>query len=396
MSDNFEGNEFSTVAIHSGKGKKKNPGVLVTPIYQSTSYVFDSVKDGKEKCESNDYGFCYTRIGNPTQEVLEEKIAALEGAESSLAFASGVAAASALLFHVFKAGDHAIVDDTVYSATHNLFDTMLKKFGVETTFTDTSKIENIEKAIRPNTRMIYFESPANPTMKVIDLEAVGNVGEKHNITTVVDSTFASPYLQNPIKLGIDVVIHSATKYICGHGDAMGGLVVGTKKLVEGVRDDTLKNLGGCISPFNAFLLIRGLKTLDIRMQKHCESALIIARYLENHPKVRKVFYPGLESHPQHEVAKKQMKDWGAVITFDLKGGMDAGVKLMEGVKLCRLAVSLGDVDTLVEHPASMTHWYIAKEEREKGGITDGLVRMSVGLEGTEDIINDLEQALSNC
>lgn len=394
MTHKLEDKAFSTRAIHSGKGKKKDPGVLVTPIYQSTSYVFESVQDGKEKFESNDYGFCYTRIGNPTQEVFEEKIAALEGAECALPFASGVASTSALLFHVFKSGDHAIVDDTVYSATHNLFDTMLKKFGVKTTFIDTSKIENVEKAIKPNTKMIYFESPANPTMKVIDLEAVAKVGKKHNIMTVVDSTFASPYLQNPIKFGIDVVIHSATKYICGHGDAMGGLVVGTKELVEGVRDNTLKNLGGCISPFNAFLMIRGLKTLDIRMKKHCESALTIARYLESHPKVQKVFYPGLKSHPQHEVAKKQMKDWGAVITFNLIGGVDAGVTLMESVELCRLAVSLGDVETLVEHPASMTHWYISKEEREKGGITDGLVRMSVGLESDDDIIGDLEQALS--
>ncbi|MGB9805029.1 trans-sulfuration enzyme family protein [Desulfofundulus sp.] len=385
---------FATRAIHFANLKDEISGSLVTPIFQTNSYIFENVADGAAKCESFDNGYCYTRLGNPTQTVFEEKMAALEGGEQALAFASGTAAVSALLLYLFQTGDHAVVDETCYSSTHYLFNVLLRKFGVETTFVDTTSIKNVENALRENTRLIYFESPANPTLKVVDIKAIAELGKKYHILTAIDNTFATPYLQKPIDFGIDVVIHSATKYICGHGDAMGGVVVSTKEIITDLREVSLKNIGSVLSPFSAFLLIRGLKTLDVRMRKHCENALKIAKFLEDHPKIERVFYPGLPTHPQYEVARKQMRDFGGIVCFELKGGLKAGIKLMESVELCILAVSLGDCETLVEHPASMTHWYVDKKEREKAGITDGLVRLSTGLEDADDLIADLEQALA--
>jgi len=380
--------------VHAGQKSDPVTGAISAPIYLTSAYEFTSVEDGAKKCESFNNGYCYTRLGNPTQAVLEEKVAILEGAEAGLAFASGVAAISAVLLSQLKGGDHVVVSDTTYSASHYLFETTLRKFGVECDFVDATDTEKVRNAVRRNTRMLYFETPANPTVKLIDIRSMAEIAKTRNITTVVDSTFATPYLQRPIEMGVNVVIHSATKYLCGHGDAMGGIVVGRKKLMDEIRDDTMKNVGGIISPTDAFLIIRGIKTLEVRMKKHCENAMKVATFLEAHPKVSRVYYPGLPSHPQHEIAKKQMNDFGGMITFEVKGGIEAGVKLMESIKMCLLAVNLGDTATLLQHPASMTHWYVPREERLKGGITDGMVRMSIGIESVEDIIYDLDQALA--
>jgi len=385
---------YGTLSVRAGQNPEPITGAIAAPIFQTTNYQFRDVADGARKCESIYKGYCYTRVGNPTLTILEEKMAALEGAEEALAFTTGVAAISALLFSQLKQGDHVVVDETSYSATRYLFNTLLAKFGVEATFIDTSVVENVEPAIRPNTKMIYFESPANPTVKVVDIKAIAEIAKAHKAMSVIDSTFASPILQRPLDMGIDVVMHSATKFIGGHGDVMGGILCGKKELINTIRDDTYKNMGGAIMPLDAFLLIRGLKTLEVRVKKHCANAMEVAKYLESHPKVDRVYYPGLPSHPQHELAKRQMNDFGGMVTFELKGGLEAGITFMNSLNFCRLAVSLGDVDTLIQHPASMTHWYVDREERIKAGINDGSVRMSVGIEDVEDIISDLEQALA--
>ena len=385
---------YGTLSVRAGQNPEPITGAIAAPIFQTTNYQFRDVADGARKCESIYNGYCYTRVGNPTLTILEEKMAALEGAEEALAFTTGVAAISALLFSQLKQGDHVVVDETSYSATRYLFNTLLAKFGVEATFIDTSVVENVEPAIRPNTKMIYFESPANPTVKVVDIKAIAEIAKAHKAMSVIDSTFASPILQRPLDMGIDVVMHSATKFIGGHGDVMGGILCGKKELINTIRDDTYKNMGGAIMPLDAFLLIRGLKTLEVRVKKHCANAMEVAKYLESHPKVDRVYYPGLPSHPQHELAKRQMNDFGGMVTFELKGGLEAGITFMNSLNFCRLAVSLGDVDTLIQHPASMTHWYVDREERIKAGINDGSVRMSVGIEDVEDIISDLEQALA--
>lgn len=394
MPDQVQRKRLASLAVRAGQEACPVTGAVATPIYQTSNFEFKDVNDGARKCESIYNGYCYTRLGNPTQTVLEEKMAALEGGEAALAFASGVAAISALLLSQLQQGDHVVVADTCYSATHYLFSTLLPKFGIKSTFVDTSVSTNVERAMQANTKMIYFESPANPTIELADMSDIARIARQHRVLSVIDSTFATPILQRPLEFGIDVVVHSATKYIGGHGDVMGGILVSTKELIDTVRDDTLKNLGGVIGPFDAYLLIRGLKTLEVRVRKHCTNAMAVAQFLEEHPKVERVFYPGLPSHPQHELAKRQMQDFGGMVCFELQGGLDAGITFMNSLQFCRLAVSLGDVDTLVQHPASMTHWYVAREEREKSGITDGLVRMSVGIEDAEDIIEDLEQALA--
>ena len=394
MPDRFADKKFGTRAVHQAQPHCPVTGAIKTPIYQTTSYIFENVADGAAKCESNDAGYCYTRLGNPTQQVLENKLAALENGEAALAFASGMAAISSLLLSVLKQGDQVVADATSYSATHYMLDNLLKKFGVKTTFVDTADPKAIAEAVTEKTALIYCETPANPTLKLVDLEKVARIGREKEILTVVDSTFASPYLQKPLDLGMDAVVHSCTKYLCGHGDAMGGVVVGTKAFIDGLRDDTLKNMGAIIAPFNAFLLLRGINTLEVRMERHCKNAMAVARFLSDHPKIRQVWYPGLPSHPQHELAKRQMKDFGGMICFEVAGGIEAGVSLMNNVRVCTLAVSVGHVETLVEHPASMTHWYVPKEEREKSGITDGLVRLSVGIESAKDIMDDLDRALN--
>jgi methionine-gamma-lyase len=293
-----------------------------------------------------------------------------------------------------KMGDHMVTSDTLYGGTFKFFKDMLPLYGIEVTFVDAADVQNVEEAIKPNTKLVYIETPANPTMKLMDIKACAEVAHKNGAYLVIDNTFMTPYLQRPIEMGADIVIHSATKYICGHGDVVAGIIISTNALIKVIKSPHLDNFGGTTSPFDAWLLVRGLKTLGLRMDKHCENAQKVAEYLEEHPLVDKVYYPGLPSFPQYELAKKQMLGSGGMISFELKGGVTAGVTLMDNVKMLTLAVSLGCVDSMIQHPASMTHACIPKEEREKSGIADGLVRLSVGIEEVEDIIADLDQALS--
>ena len=383
-----------TIAARVGTEVDRAYHSLGMPIYMTNNFVFEDVAQGAARCRSPEHGDLYTRISNPTNNELGKAMAALEGGETGLPFSTGMAAISTLALTLLKAGDHVLCDDTTYSATAWLFRDLLPKFGVGATFLDFTCLEAVRAAMRPDTRLMIYETPCNPTMKVIDIAAVSEIAKAGGAVTMVDSTFATPFLTRPIELGADIVMHSATKYICGHGDAVGGILVGPKDLMEAIHGDGLKNLGGTASPFNSFLMLRGLKTLELRMERHCRTAMAIAQYLEGHPKVARVYYPGLPSHPQHETAKRQMKAFGGLLTFELKGGMEAGVTLMNSLKLCALAVSLGEANPLVQHPASMTHWYVPKEAREASGITDGLVRLSTGLENAEELLADLEQGLA--
>lgn len=385
---------YDTLIIHAGQSPDPATGALATPIYQTSTFVFASAEQGAARFALEEEGYIYTRLGNPTQHVLEEKMAALENAEAALAVDSGMTAIAASLWTLCGKGDHIIAARTLYGCTHALLSHSMPKFGIEVTFVDASQLETVRKAIRPNTKVIYIETPANPTLAVIDIAAMAGLAHEHNLKLMVDNTFMSPYCQRPLELGADIVVHSATKYINGHGDVIAGIILGKKDFINEVRFVGVKDItGGCISPFNAWLTLRGLKTLGVRMERHCQNALEVAQFLERHPAVEQVNYPGLASHPQHSLAKKQMSHFGAMISFEIKGGIEAGRRAMNSVSLCLLAVSLGDTETLIQHPASMTHSPIPREERLKAGITDGLIRLSVGLENPRDIILDLEQAI---
>ena len=385
---------LGTTAIHAGTLKNLY-GTLAMPIYQTSTFIFDSAEQGGRRFALEEAGYIYTRLGNPTTTTLENKIAALEEGEAAVATSSGMGAISSTLWTVLKAGDHIVTDKTLYGCTFALMNHGLTKFGVEVTFVDTSNLEEVKNAMKENTRVVYLETPANPNLKIVDLEGVCKVAHTNpNTLVIVDNTFATPYMQKPLKLGADIVVHSVTKYINGHGDVIAGLVITNKELADQIRFVGLKDMtGAVIGPQEAYYIIRGMKTFEIRMERHCKNARTIVDFLNKHPKVEKVYYPGLETHPGYEIAKKQMKDFGAMISFELKGGFEAGKTLLNNLKLCSLAVSLGDTETLIQHPASMTHSPYTKEEREAAGITDGLVRLSVGLENVEDIIADLEQGL---
>ncbi|ACB85811.1 methionine gamma-lyase [Natranaerobius thermophilus] len=385
---------FETRILHADEGHKNDAGALRVPIYQSSTFVFDSVEQGASRFTGEEDGYIYTRLGNPTQSSLEKLMANLEGGEDALAVSSGMAAISSAIMSLLSCGDHMIVSNPLYGCTHSFCVDILPEWGIEVTFVDMTDPDNIYKAIKSNTKVIYTETPANPTLYLIDLERVAKIAKEKNLTTITDNTFMSPYLQRPLELGIDVVVHSATKYLCGHGDTVAGMIVGPKKIIDNINGTTIKNFGGIIGPFDAFLILRGVKTLTLRMDKICENAKKIAEFLDNHPAIEKVYYPGLESHPQHELAKRQMRNFGGIVTFELADGYEAGKKLLNNVEVCTLATSLGDVDTLIQHPASMTHYVVPKEEREKNGITDGLVRLSVGIENVNDIIEDLKQGLN--
>ena len=385
---------LGTTAIHAGTLKNLY-GTLAMPIYQTSTFIFDSAEQGGRRFALEEAGYIYTRLGNPTTTTLENKIAALEEGEAGIAMSSGMGAISSTLWTVLKAGDHVVTDKTLYGCTFALMNHGLTRFGVEVTFVDTSNLEEVKNAMKENTRVVYLETPANPNLKIVDLEAVSKIAHTNpNTLVIVDNTFATPYMQKPLKLGVDIVVHSATKYLNGHGDVIAGLVVTKQELADQIRFVGLKDMTGAVlGPQEAYYIIRGLKTFEIRMERHCKNARTIVDFLNKHPKVEKVYYPGLETHPGYEIAKKQMKDFGAMISFELKGGFEAGKTLLNNLKLCSLAVSLGDTETLIQHPASMTHSPYTKEEREVAGITDGLVRLSVGLENVEDIIADLEYGL---
>ena len=385
---------LGTTAIHAGTLKNLY-GTLAMPIYQTSTFIFDSAEQGGRRFALEEAGYIYTRLGNPTTTTLENKIAALEEGEAGIAMSSGMGAISSTLWTVLKAGDHVVTDKTLYGCTFALMNHGLTRFGVEVTFVDTSNLEEVKNAMKENTRVVYLETPANPNLKIVDLEGVCKVAHTNpNTLVIVDNTFATPYMQKPLKLGVDIVVHSATKYLNGHGDVIAGLVVTKQELADQIRFVGLKDMTGAVlGPQEAYYIIRGLKTFEIRMERHCKNARTIVDFLNKHPKVEKIYYPGLETHPGYEIAKKQMKDFGAMISFELKGGFEAGKTLLNNLKLCSLAVSLGDTETLIQHPASMTHSPYTKEEREVAGITDGLVRLSVGLENVEDIIADLEYGL---
>ena len=385
---------LGTTAIHAGTLKNLY-GTLAMPIYQTSTFIFDSAEQGGRRFALEEAGYIYTRLGNPTTTVLENKIAALEEGEAAVATSSGMGAISSILWTVLKAGDHVVTDKTLYGCTFALMCHGLTRFGIEVTFVDTSNLDEVKNAMKENTRVVYLETPANPNLKIVDIEALAKLAHTNpNTLVIVDNTFATPYMQKPLTLGADVVVHSVTKYINGHGDVIAGLVITNKALADQIRFVGLKDMTGAVlGPQDAYYIIRGMKTFEIRMERHCKNARKVVEFLNNHPKIERVYYPGLETHPGYEIAKKQMKDFGAMISFELKGGFEAGKTLLNSLKLCSLAVSLGDTETLIQHPASMTHSPYTKEEREAAGITDGLVRLSVGLENVEDIIADLEQGL---
>ena len=385
---------LGTAAIHAGTLKNLY-GTLAMPIYQTSTFIFDSAEQGGRRFALEEAGYIYTRLGNPTTTVLEDKIAALEEGEAAVATSSGMGAISSTLWTVLKAGDHIVTDKTLYGCTFALMCHGLTRFGIDVTFVDTSNLDEVKNAMKENTRVVYLETPANPNLKIVDIEALAKIAHTNpNTLVIVDNTFATPYMQKPLTLGADVVVHSVTKYINGHGDVIAGLVITNKALADQIRFVGLKDMTGAVlGPQDAYYIIRGMKTFEIRMERHCKNARKVVEFLNNHPKIERVYYPGLETHPGYEIAKKQMKDFGAMISFELKGGFEAGKTLLNSLKLCSLAVSLGDTETLIQHPASMTHSPYTKEEREAAGITDGLVRLSVGLENVEDIIADLEHGL---
>ncbi len=384
---------FATICVHGSGGVDPLTGAVSTPIYQSSTFAFKTAKQGAEIFAGTREGYVYTRLGNPTQSALEREIAFLENAEDALATASGMAAITILCLTVLKAGDSMVAAHTLYGGTHLLFRQTLPQLGITVRQVDPTNPQEVREAMDEKTKILYIETPSNPTLEVVDIALMAQIAHEAGAILAVDNTLATPYYQRPLNLGADVVVHSATKYIGGHGDTVAGILVGSKELVHRARSEVNRDLGACISPFNAWLLLRGLKTLPIRMDRHSENAMRIAQYLSFHPKVNWVRYPGLRTHPQHELAKRQMDGFGGMIAFEVKGGRKAGETLMNSVRLMTLAVSLGDVDTLIEHPATMTHSTYSPEELEALGITEGMVRLSVGIEDVNDLIEDLRQAL---
>ncbi|MGI8556186.1 MAG: cystathionine gamma-synthase [Pyrinomonadaceae bacterium] len=374
---------FSTIAIHAGNEPDTATGAVSVPIYQTSTYAQEAL--GKNK------GFEYARTQNPTRAALEINIAALENARFGYAFASGMAAIDACL-KLVKAGDHVIVGDNTYGGTYRLFSRVLSNYGIEFEFVDTTDISNVEKAFKPNTKMVFVETPTNPVMSVTDLKAVSEIAHAQGVRVVCDNTFMSPYLQRPTDFGVDIVVHSTTKYLNGHSDSVGGFVaLNNEEDAEWIKF-VQNGIGAILSPFDSFLVLRGTKTLAVRMEKHDENGRVVANFLAEHPRIEKVYYPGLTSHPQHELAKRQQKGFGGMVAFET-GSLANAKKVLENVKVCTLAESLGGVESLISHPATMTHASVPLEKREELGITDGLVRISVGIEDIEDIISDLDQAL---
>ena len=376
---------FTTKAVHAGRYTPARG--VVPPIYQTATYAFETAREMQDIFEGKSEGFVYSRVGNPTQKVFEEKMAVLEGGESAKAFASGMGAINAAVLSIVKSGDHVISDRTIYGSTYDLFTEIFPRLGINVSMIDLSKTDELEENLQDNTKLIFCETPTNPTMKLVDIKKIS----QYHPTTMVDNTYMTPYLQNPLELGSDVVVHSATKYICGHCDTLGGVIISDAEFIERTHQ-LLKDFGAAMSPFNAWLLLRGIKTLTLRMDRHTANAEKVAEFLEEHPSIAKVYYPGLKDHPQHTLAKSQMRGFGGMIAFEMHS-YDEAEALMRNLKLCTLAVSLGCVETLIQHPASMTHAAVPKEKRESLGLTDELVRISVGIEDIDDIKSDLSQAL---
>jgi len=384
---------FNSKLIHAGNIDDQF-GSATVPIYQTSTFRFKDAEHGARCFSGESDGYIYTRINNPTIDALEKLAAVLENGYRGVATSSGMGAVNTIYMGLMTKGDHMISSAAVYGASRVIMEKQYSKYGIESTYVDTSKLENIRKAIKPNSKVIFIETPANPTMDITDLAGVVAIAREHNLITVADNTFCSPYLQRPLEFGFDVVFHSVTKFLNGHADVVGGIIVTRNVALDNLLRPVMINLGCNMDPHQAYMVIRGIKTLSLRMERSQQNAMKIAQFLELHPKVSSVKYPGLESHPQYDLAKRQMSGPGAIISFELKGGLEAGKVLMNNVKLCMLAVSLGGVETLIQHPASMTHSKMNSQDKVRAGITDGLVRFSVGIEDARDILTDLEQALT--
>jgi len=383
-----------TLAIHAGQEPDPVYGGVSVPIYQSSTFAFASAEQGAARFAGKEKGFIYTRIANPTVRALEESLATLEGGFDASATASGMAAVTTIYTALLEKDAHIVGTASIYGPSRTVIENEFSRFGVRSDFVDTSDIRNVEKALRPETKLLFVETPANPTLALTDLKACARIARERGITFAVDNTFSSPLLQNPLALGADIVMHSLTKFINGHSDVVGGAIIAREEALHKRLRKVLVLMGGTMDPHQAWLVLRGVRTLALRVEKSQANAAALAPWLAAHPKVAWVNYPGLESHPQHALAKEQMKGFGSMLCFGLRGGYEAGRKMINAVELCTLAVSLGGIESLIQHPASMTHAGLPKEHREMAGITDDLIRLSVGCEGVEDIRADLEQALA--
>lgn len=384
-----------TIVIHEGYDDKEHQGSLAVPLYQTSTFSFETALQGENRFSGVEGGNIYSRLGNPTVRVLEERMTALENGKGALAFGSGMAAVSTILVHLTKSGDHILCSRGIYGCTFGLLGMLNEKYNITHDLIQMKTEEEIERAIKPETVCIYIETPINPTMELVDIHAVVNVAKRHGLRVVVDNTFSSPYLQNPLDIGADFVLHSATKYINGHGDVIAGLLVGAdKEEMESIRMSVQKDFGGIISPFDAWLLIRGLKTLSVRMERHTSNAEKVIAYLKGQKLVEEIYYPFDKDNPQYEIAQRQMRAGGGLISFTVKGGKEGAQLFMDSLSLIKIAVSLGDAETLIQHPATMTHSVIPEAERLQMGITDSLLRLSVGLEHAEDLIDDFKAAFA--
>lgn len=385
---------FATRAIHLGHDPMEHQGALTPPLHLTSTFAFDTVEQGGAMFAGQIPGHIYSRISNPTLDLLERRVASLEGAEAGLALASGMGAITSVLWTFLSPGDEIVTDTTLYGCTFAFMRHGLAKWGVTITHADLTDLDAVRAAMGPRTKLVYFETPANPNMRLVDIAGVASIARKAGAMVVVDNTYATPVLTRPVELGADIVVHSATKYMGGHGDLVGGIAVGRAEDIAQVRIVGMKDMTGAVmAPFNAMLVLRGLKTLQLRMERHCRTAMEVAGALGAHPAVARVYYPGLESFAQHDLARRQMPGFGGMIAFELKGGLAAGISMMNRLQLVRRAVSLGDAESLIQHPASMTHSTYTPEERAAHGISEGLIRLSVGLEEVEDILADLVQAL---
>jgi methionine-gamma-lyase len=386
---------FATRAIHHDHDPRQHQGALIPPIYLTSTFAFESTEQGRQRFAGENPGYIYSRVGNPTVALLESRLAELEGGEAALCTASGMGAITSAIYSLVQAGDEILADQTLYGCTFGFFHHGLARLGVTVNMVDMTRPDAVAAAITPRTRLLFCESPANPNMRLIDLAAIAELGRSHSVPLMVDNTYCTPYLQRPLEFGATYVVHSATKYLSGHGDLLAGAVIGPEEDIQRMRFFGVKEMTGAVmSPFDAFLVLRGLKTLALRMERHCASAATLARYLAAHPAVASVTYPGLPDFPQYDLARRQMRLPGGMIALEMKGGFEAGRAFMDALNLCTRAVSLGDAETLVQHPASMTHSTYTPEQQADHGIRPGLVRLSVGLEDVADLQADLEQALA--
>jgi methionine-gamma-lyase len=383
--------KFNTKAIHGGKIHEKQFGAHATPIYQTSTFVFESCKQGGDRFAGRDNGYKYTRLGNPNTTEISAKMAILDETDAGLYTSSGMSAISTALMGLMKAGGHFICSDCVYGGTYAVIDKVITNYGIDMDYVKINDEAALDAAFKENTKVVYIETPANPTLELIDIKKIAKIAHDKGAILIVDNTFMTPYLQKPMVLGADLVVYSVTKYINGAGDVVGGMITGKQEYVDRINNPHLLNLGGTGSPFDSWLVSRGIKTLGVRMDRHCANAMAVAEYLESHAKVKNVYYPGLKSFPQHELAKEQMDGFGGMISFELVGGFDDAQTLLDNLKIFGLAVSLGGVDSLIQHPASMTHAGIPEPERIKAGITNELVRVSVGIEDIEDLLEDLDK-----